>query len=206
MRRGYTRGVTKTDLQKAHYMNLHSYSQKNRPNPYHVLSDIIFRWSPRSMTGENMSAEELMPLFEAARYAPSEYNSQPERFFYASRETKSFDELFTILAPGNQKWCEKASFLLVLASKKTFEHNGKVSRTHAFGTGASFEAFAIEGTRRNLVVHAMSGFDYDKARSFLHLSDDFEIICMVAVGKPAETVAEETVSDRQPIEKIAIAI
>ena len=32
---------------------------------------------------EELSNEELMPIFEAARWAPSAFNSQPWRFIYA---------------------------------------------------------------------------------------------------------------------------
>lgn len=35
------------------------------------------RWSPRAMTGAPISEEELLRLFEAARWAPSSYNGQP---------------------------------------------------------------------------------------------------------------------------------
>jgi nitroreductase len=40
------------------------------------------------MTGdEELSNEELMPIFEAARWAPSAFNTQPWRFIYAKRNT-----------------------------------------------------------------------------------------------------------------------
>ena len=35
------------------------------------------RWSPRAFTDEQMGEADLMTLFEAARWAPSSYNSQP---------------------------------------------------------------------------------------------------------------------------------
>ena len=49
--------------------------------------DLIFidRWSPRAMSGEEIPHEELMVLFEAARWAPSSYNNQPWRILYARR-------------------------------------------------------------------------------------------------------------------------
>ncbi len=51
------------------------------------LIDPIFwrRWSPRAMSGESITNEELMRLFEAARWAPSTYNEQEWRFLYATR-------------------------------------------------------------------------------------------------------------------------
>jgi hypothetical protein len=50
-----------------------------------INSLILNRWSPMAMTGEELADEELMSLFEAARWAPSGYNSQPWRFVYAKK-------------------------------------------------------------------------------------------------------------------------
>ena len=41
------------------------------------------RWSPRAMSGAPITDAELMTMLEAARWAPSSYNSQPWRFLYA---------------------------------------------------------------------------------------------------------------------------
>jgi nitroreductase len=50
-----------------------------------INSLILNRWSPMAMTGEELADEELMSLFEAARWATSGYNSQPWRFVYAKK-------------------------------------------------------------------------------------------------------------------------
>ena len=55
---------------------------KNIRKAEHGVNPLILsRWSPRSMTGEEISDEELMSLFEAARWAPSSYNNQPWRSY-----------------------------------------------------------------------------------------------------------------------------
>jgi nitroreductase len=38
-----------------------------------IESLILDRWAPRAMTGESISTDELMRLFEAARWAPSSF-------------------------------------------------------------------------------------------------------------------------------------
>jgi len=58
---------------------------------------ILNRWSPRSMTGEELDEDTIMSLFEAARWAPSSYNNQPWRFIYAKRNTLHWDKLFNLL-------------------------------------------------------------------------------------------------------------
>src|ERR1700748_508397 len=85
----------------------------------------IDRWSPRSMTGEGLSEEELMTLFEAARWAPSSYNNQPWRILYARRDTPHWQAFFDLMVPPNQVWTKDAAALVVWVSKSTFDFNGQ---------------------------------------------------------------------------------
>src|SRR3989339_1514429 len=107
---------------------------------------ILNRWSPRAMSGEPISSEELMSLFEAARWAPSAYNNQPWRFIYAQSGTEHWKNLFGLLVEFNQGWTHAASALVVVLSKKTFDHNGEPSITHQFDTGAAWENLALEAS------------------------------------------------------------
>ena len=63
---------------------------------------ILDRWSPRAMTGESISSEELMRLFEAARWAPSSFNAQQWRALYARRETEHWPEFPRIVGGKKQ--------------------------------------------------------------------------------------------------------
>ena len=140
-----------------------------RRSRYKINPLILNRWSPRSMTGEELKDEELMSLFEAARCVPSSGNEQPWRFIYAKRNTEDWNSLFNLLVDFNKRWAKDAAVLIVVVSKKEFEYNGKVipSVTHQFDTGAAWENLALEATSRDLVAHGTAGFDYDKARKDL---------------------------------------
>ena len=124
------------------------------------------------MTGEELKDEELMSLFEAARWAPSSGNGQPWLFIYAKRNIEDWNSLFTLLVDSNKRWARIRSVLIVVVSKKEFEYNGKVipSVTHQFDTGAAWENLALEATSRDLVAHGIAGFEYDKARKDLRYS------------------------------------
>jgi len=152
------------------------------------------------MSGEEMSDEELMTLFEAARWAPSSYNNQPWRFIYARRETQHWQTFFDLLGEFNQSWCKNASALVVVAARKTFEYNGKPSVTHAFDTGSAWENLAIQATATGYVAHGMEGFDYQAAASTLHVPDDHVVLAMIAIGKPGkkEDLPEDLQKDEQP--------
>jgi len=159
-------------------------SEYRRPE-YSVDRIFLNRWSPRAMSGEKISRDELMSLFEAARWAPSSYNSQPWRFLYAMRDTENWGLFFNLMVEGNQAWAKNASVLITVVSKKKFD-NGKPSRTHSYDTGAAWENLTLQGTLKGLVVHGMQGFDYDRAREVLNIPDDYEVEAMIAVGKPGK--------------------
>jgi len=157
--------------------------------------DKIFlnRWSPRAMSGEELSDDELMSLFEAAKWAPSSANSQPWRFIYAKRNSKQWNAIFNLMAEGNQEWAKNASALIVVISKTTFDFNNSFSRTHSFDSGSAWMSIALQALLNGLVAHGMSGFDYDKAKTELEIPDEFQVEAMIAVGKPGK---KEVLSER----------
>jgi nitroreductase len=148
--------------------------------------DPIFlnRWSPRSMSGDEISREVLFSLFEAARWAPSSNNNQPWRFIYAHRNTDCWPVFFDLLTEQNKIWAKNAAALIVVVSKKTFDYNERPARTHSYDAGAAWENFALQGSLMALVVHGMQGFDYDRARTALNIPDFFQVEAMIAVGMP----------------------
>jgi nitroreductase len=165
-------------------MSYKNETSTKRPNELGIQSLIINRWSPRAMSGEILTRDELAPLFEAARWAPSSFNNQPWRFAYALKNSEFWASYFGLLVEANQVWCEKAGALIVVLSKTTFDYNGKPAKTHSFDTGAAWQSLALEGSARGFVVHAMQGFDYDKAKLTVKAPDDHQVECMIAIGKP----------------------
>ncbi len=159
---------------------------------------LIDRWSPRAMSGEGISREELMRLFEAARWAPSSFNAQQWRALYADRETEHWQTFFDLLGEGNKVWAKNAAVLVVFISRTTFEHNGKPSITHSYDAGAAWENFALQGFQQNLVVHGMQGFDYERAREVLRIPQEFQVQAMAAVGRPAsKEILPEKLQERE---------
>jgi nitroreductase len=165
----------------------------------------IRRWSPRAMSGQPMTRDEMMRLFEAAHWAPSSGNNQPWRFFYGLAGTPEFKRLYELLVDANKTWCQRAGALVLVASKKTTD-NGKPARTHSLDTGAAWVSLALQGTLSGFVVHGMEGFDYDRAHSELELPEELAVEMMCAVGHPGkvEELPErlqqrEHPNDRKPV-------
>jgi nitroreductase len=159
------------------------------------------------MSGEEMTDEELMTLFEAARWAPSYYNLQPWIFIYAKRNTDNWKKFMDLLVPLNQEWCETASVLVAVISYKYFNLNGNKAEipTHSYDAGTAWMSIALEGTASGFVVHGIGGFDYDKAYKVLKVNKETHCIdAMIAIGKrPTKESRKmnEEYSLRIPVEK-----
>jgi len=185
--------------------------KEHREAEYPVDDIFINRWSPRAMSGEPVSKDELMSLFEAARWAPSSFNNQSWRFLYSLKDSESWDTYFNLLLEGNKTWVKNAGALVVILSKTTFDYNGKPAKTHAFDSGAAWQNFALQGSINELVIHGMQGFDYDKAKSELQIPGEYEVQAMAAIGKPGdpndlpEGLREKDIpSGRKNVSEIAI--
>lgn len=156
-----------------------------RQADYPVDRLFLDRWSPRAMSGEELSESELMVLFEAARWAPSSGNNQPWRVLYARRNTEHWPVFFDLLNEGNKRWAHKGAALLIFLSKTTRD-NGKPAITHSFDTGAAWVSLALQGALKGYVVHGMQGFDYERARNVLKIPEDYAVEAAAVVGRPGD--------------------
>jgi nitroreductase len=162
--------------------------------PDHPIEALLLdRWSPRAMSGEEISPNELMRLFEAARWAPSSFNAQQWRVLYARRASPHWPTFLGLLVEGNKAWAQHAAALVLFLSRTTFQYNDEESITHSYDCGAAWENFALQGFSQGLVVHGMEGFDYERAKTELQIPDGYRVEAMAAVGKPG---AKETLPER----------
>lgn len=181
-------------------------TEDHRKSDYPIERLFIRRWSPRSLSGEALSEQELLTLFEAARWAPSTYNEQEWRFLYARRDASHWKTFFDLLMPGNQEWCKRAAVLAVVLARKTFTRNGKPNPVHLFDAGSAWENLALQATAMGLVAHGMAGFDFEKARTVLRVPDEFAVAAMFALGRPGnpddlppDLREAEVISSRRPV-------
>lgn len=181
-----------------------------RQNEHPVEPLFLERWSPRAFTGEELPPAELKSIFEAARWAPSSFNSQPWRFLYARRGTPEFATFLGLLNPFNQQWAQHAAVLIIAVSARTFVRPGTsdviVARTHSFDTGAAWASLALQATRLGWHAHGIGGFDVEKARTELKVPDDYEVEIAIALGRrgdksllPESFHKGETPSGRRPL-------
>lgn len=183
--------------------------QKYRSAEHPVIDVILRRWSPRAMSGEHVSRDNIMTLFEAARWAPSSYNEQEWRFLWAEKGTPYWDDFFSLLVPANQAWCCNGSHLIALIYKESFTSSGAHNAVAQLDSGAAMQNLLLQATELDLVAHPMGGFDRQKAIDILEVPQGFSMAAMIVVGKPAsadilsdELREIEVPSDRKKLSEI----
>ena len=181
-----------------------------RESDYGIHSVFINRWSPRAFTGECIDDQTLFCLFEAARWAPSSYNSQPWRYIYAKNDSPQWSDFLVLLSDFNRSWAKNASALIVALSKMVFTPPDAQAPmqmpSHAFDAGAAWQNLALQAHLLDWSAHALGGFDKQKTREILCIPQEFAIEAMIAIGKKtdksilAEHLQEkEHPSQRKPI-------
>lgn len=191
-------------------MNIQDMASKLRDPDYPADRIFVDRWSPRGFTQDPISEGVLNTFFEAARWAPSAFNSQPWLFVYSLRGESEFDAFLAPLIEFNQGSARHAAALIYLLSRKEFTPPGKTarqfSRTHSFDTGAAWANFADQATATGWAAHGMSGFDLGKARRMLTVPDGFAVEIAIAVGRksdgarlPPGLLQREQPSGRSPV-------
>ena len=137
----------------------------------------------RELSQEQMS-KKMLQLFEAARWAPSEYNKQPWKFIYGVHGTQHWNRLFATVVPGNQKWVTNAGALIVVLSQNR-NTDGSPLTSHSFDTGLAVAQLLLQATDLGLVAHPLGGFKHDNVRQEFNIPEEYTIEAMVAIGEKA---------------------
>ncbi len=186
-----------------------------RHSDYPIDPVFLERWSPRAFSAETIAEHELLGLFEAARWAPSSYNSQPARFIYGRRGTPAFDKLLGILNEFNRSWAKTAAAIVIAVSNSLMRPPGQdkdvPSHSHSFDAGAAWMSFALQATRQGWYTHGMVGLDFDRAFAELDVPQGYRVEAAIAVGRlgdkttlPDFLQAREQPSDRHPLSVVAM--
>lgn len=156
---------------------------QNRVTEYPCDEIFLTRTSTRAFdTQKNVTKEELMSCFEAARWAPSCFNSQPWRYVYAEKGSAAYQHMLESLVEFNQSWAKNAQFLILLCSRTKMSFNQSHSRTHSLDAGASYMQFILQAHLRNIACHPMDGFSHEKIRTFFNIPEIYQIQTVIACG------------------------
>ena len=185
-------------------------------SPGHPVDPIfINRWSARSFTGETMPEEDLLTMFEAARWAHSSANRQPWRFSYALRGEPDFEQYVQFLDDGNQQWAHKAAaIVIVISAKFTTPADGSAPRpigTHSLDTGCALQSFTLQAAMMGYIAHPMAGIERERIVAGLGIDQErYRIEAAIAIGRladkqflPEKYREREKKSGRRPLAETA---
>jgi nitroreductase len=152
----------------------------DRPTLHPLLAG---RRSPRGFDARTEVTEhELALLLEAARWAPSNHNSQPWRFLAGRRDGDLYKQIFAHVAAHNQRWAGNAPLLLAGAHLTRSEQGAPLPYA-AYDLGGAMAHLTVQATALGLSVHQMAGFDAAALHADLDLPAEVVLKVIVAVGR-----------------------
>jgi len=163
------------------------------------------RRSLRAFARTELSKEEIESFFEAARWAPSCFNSQPWRFV-ATTKGPAREALDGALSRGNA-WAKAAPLLIAAGARR---QDGVVTDGREYylhDLGLAVENLLLEAASRGWMAHPMAGFDAGVARAAVGGPRDWIIEALIAVGHPGDpsSLDERTrAKDESPNERKSI--
>ncbi len=156
-----------------------------KPTPkadYPILNHILNRWSPRAFDSRLVSEEDLMSLFEAARWASSCYNEQPWYFIITRRGKASHEKLLETLVEPNQIWAKYAPILMLTVIKTSFTHDAKNNAHAMHDLGLAVGNLSIQATSLGISLHQMAGFDAKNAEKSFKIPKGYHAVTAIALG------------------------
>jgi nitroreductase len=157
-------------------------------HPVHEL--IAERWSPYAFADRPVSKQDLLSLFEAARWAPSSYNEQPWTYLVAVKDdAEGFARMLSCLVEGNQVWAKAAPVLALGCTSLSFTHHNKPNAAAVHDLGLAAGNLVLEATARGLVVHQMIGILPDRARELYQVPEGVQPLTGLAIGYPGDPAA-----------------
>lgn len=147
--------------------------------PVHPL--IAARWSPRALDPDGkITDEQLRAVLEAARWAPSNGNTQPARFLVGRRGDETYARIFDLLSTRNKGWAHAAT-VLILTCAVTENEKGTIPMP-IYGVGLAAENLVLQAVAEGLVAHQMGGFNKEGAKLVFSLPADVEPQVVIALG------------------------
>ena len=142
-----------------------------------------------------ISSETLEMLVDLARLSASGANRQPLKFLlYNTREDRS--RIFPSLAwagylsdwPGPEEGERPSAYIIILGDKT-------ISNVFGVDHGIAVQSIMLGATEKGLGGCIIASIKHEELRSELIIPDNFEILLVLALGKPVEKVIIDEIKD-----------
>ncbi len=152
-----------------------------------INKNIRDRKSTVLFSDKKVSGRDIQIILEAARWAASSRNEQPWRFKIATkRDQKIFNEILDSLYAGNIEWAVNADILIVSVANIMASYNNTKNRYAWHDVGMANAHIMLQANELGLSSHPMGGFDPEKLKKLLSLSDTMEPVTVIAIGYRAD--------------------
>ncbi|MFN3410532.1 MAG: nitroreductase family protein [Exilispira sp.] len=141
----------------------------------------------RAIEKIQISQNIIKSLAESASLAPSCYNNQPWKFVFVVSNEK-LENLSEAYSKGNE-WCQNASMVIVVISRKEDDCIIGERTYYQFDTGMAIAFLILKATELGLVAHPIAGFNPDKIKQIIQLPEDYEVITLIIVGKKSDNLS-----------------
>lgn len=138
-----------------------------------------------------ISRETLEELVNLTRYAPASVNMQPMKYYLSyTEETNSIIQPLTGWArqlPGNNlpyPGHRPTGFIVILHDKNVAPNVARFSKD----VGIVAQTIALGAVEKGLNIAMIGNFSPEKVKEALCLSDNFEVVLIIAIGKGDETI------------------
>ena len=158
-----------------------------------IYETIISRRTTRKFRQEKIDPEILKRLVNAGRLAPSAANLQPLKYFIADdKELKN--RIFPNLAwagylkhwQGPEKGERPSSYVIILGDTD-------ISKSFGCDHGIAAQSIMLGAAEKGLGGCMIGSIKRNALRKTLEIPDRYEILLVLALGKPKEKVVVETI-------------
>jgi len=151
----------------------------------HVKEAILNRRAIRKYKVKEIEQEKIELLKQALVWAPSAANLQARQFYFLTGKARE-----KILSVFHQDWVKKVPLIIIACGEKD-------SVIEKFGEGADkkYNPIDVSASIENLMLQAVElelgscwigKINLDETKRILNLPENFNPLCAVAVGYPAE--------------------
>lgn len=162
-----------------------------------TIQAITTRRSVREFTEEPVSREELDGLVEAARWAPSGLNNQPWRFVVVT-DRALIEEISRMTRYRGVLHGAAAAIAVFMSAEDSYDRTKDL-----LACGAAVQNLLLAAHEEGLGACWLGEILARRAdvEALLEVSDDLELVAVVAVGRPSP---RERTGVRHPLEKILV--
>jgi nitroreductase len=151
-----------------------------------VTDAILTRRAYRSLEPFEVTEELIRDLARHAGLAPSCNNNQPWHFVFV-RDPAQLAKVHAAL-PKNNKWIELASMIVAVFSRAGEDCTVKDRIYHQFDTGMGTAFLILRATELGLVAHPVAGYDEVAVKQALSISEEYQLITLVNVGRHSASI------------------